>query len=77
MWLSNRIIHQIAMNVPFFRSAEVNEGVVFPFGTPLMTFQVAEKIKYSTAASAATPIALVITDTISQVSFVLKVGWRH
>ena len=51
------------MSVPFFKSAEVNEGVVFPFGTPLMTFQVAEKIKYSTAASAATPIALVMTDT--------------
>ena len=72
MWLSNRIILQIAMNVPFFRSAEVNEGVVFPLGMPLMTFQVAEKIKYSTAASAATPTALVITDTILQVSFVLK-----
>ena len=39
-----------------------------------MTFQVAEKIKYRTAASAATPTALVITDTISQVSFVLKGG---
>ena len=38
----------------------------------MMTFQVAEKIKYRTAASAATPTALVITDTISQVSFVLK-----